>query len=95
MKIIYIHSHEAWHRFPETVRSLIIKSGAVKVAELGAGANPTLPLGYIQECGLEYTLIDISEAELIKAPEGYQKIVADVGSNQFKVNKQFDIIGRI
>lgn len=92
MKATYLHSQTVWHGFPETIRSLIRESGAVRIAEIGAGANPTLPLDYVHAQGLDYTLIDISEAELAKAPEGYTKVVADAGGAQFPVEGPFDFI---
>lgn len=92
MKITFVHSQVAWHGFQETIQSLIRNSGAVKIAEFGAGANPALSMDYIREHGLRYTLIDISETELAKAPEGYEKVVADAGSPQFPVQEPFDFI---
>ena len=92
MKTVYVHSQNVWHGFSKNIRDLIHDSGAVRIAEVGAGANPTLPLDYIREQGLDYTLIDISETELAKAPEGYLKVVADAGSRAFPVEGPFDFI---
>jgi SAM-dependent methyltransferase len=92
VKIVYVHSQAAWHGFSGTIRCLIRDSRSVRIAEVGAGANPTLPLDYVREQGLDYTLIDISEAELAKAPAGYHKIVADAGSPGLMLQDQFDFI---
>jgi SAM-dependent methyltransferase len=48
------------------------------VCEVGAGANPALDLEYICDRGLRYCIMDVSEEELAKAPDGYHKIVADI-----------------
>jgi len=92
VKIVYVHSQDAWHGFPETIRGLIRDSRSLRIAEIGAGANPTLPLAYVREQGLDYTLIDISEAELAKAPDGYRKVVADAGSPGLTLPEPFDFI---
>ncbi len=92
MKIVYVHSQDAWHGFPETIRGPIRACRSLRIAEIGAGANPTLPLDYVQAQGLDYTLIDISEAELAKAPDGYRKVVADAGSPGLTLPDLFDFI---
>ena len=48
------------------------------ICEIGGGANPLLALETVQEHRSEYTILDISVEELAKAPDGYQKVVADI-----------------
>lgn len=48
------------------------------VCELGAGANPSLEIEFLDEHRLECLVVDISETELAKAPPGYSTLVADV-----------------
>lgn len=70
----------AWAGYAGYVQDRILRSGARRVLELGGGANPLLPLGFVQQHGLEYTVLDISETELAKAPAGYRKVCGDIGS---------------
>lgn len=92
LKTVYVHVYDAWGPYPEIIRALIRGTGAIRIAEVGAGANPTLPSDFIQAEGLDVTLIDISEAELTKAPAGYRKVVADAGSLDFPLEDQFDFV---
>jgi len=51
------------------------------VADLGGGANPLLDLPFVQAHELEYSVIDISPAELAKHPDAYRSVVADLCSH--------------
>jgi SAM-dependent methyltransferase len=48
------------------------------IADIGGGANPLLDDALIRENGIEYTMLDISQVELEKAPAHYRKIQVDV-----------------
>ena len=63
-------------RFGKDLKSLAMRSDVKKICDIGGGANPLLSLDFINEHGLDYTVIDIDEEELAKAPDEYQpKIV--------------------
>jgi SAM-dependent methyltransferase len=83
---------EAWDRHSDTVRLLIERHVLKRVCEVGGGANPALPLSYVQERGLTYAILDISAAELEKAPTGYRKIVMDICSADAPVEDAFDLV---
>lgn len=51
-----------------------------------------LSADYINEKNLDYSLLDISELELNKAPENYKKILADIASPHFKLDTKFDLV---
>lgn len=76
--IDYGLTDDAWAGFAERVRQLIAAHGCRTVCEIGGGANPTLPLSFVQQHGLDYVIIDISAVELAKAPAGYRTRVQDV-----------------
>ena len=50
------------------------------VADIGGGANPLLDRAFIEESEVDYSLLDISETELDKAPGYYKKIQVDVAA---------------
>lgn len=79
-RIHYTTSDGVWERYCGFVQDAIVRSGARRVLELGGGANPTLPLEFIERHGLEYTVLDISPVELAKAPVAYRKVCCDIGS---------------
>lgn len=64
--------------FRAEVWEALKRTGNGAVCDLGGGANPLIPLDVLGAQGLEYTVLDISEAELQKADGGYTKVVADV-----------------
>lgn len=90
--ITYGASADAWGGHLDYVRQLIQETGARSVLELGGGANPALPLAEVQEKGLDYTVLDISQIELDKAPAGYHKLQGDLASPLIGVDTQYDFI---
>lgn len=90
--VTYAHSMLVWDDYRRAVGELIERSGARRIAEMGGGANPLLPLSYIAERRLEYTVLDISPAELAKAPNGYRKVVADVAAPRLDPPGEFDFV---
>lgn len=78
--IHYAVTKGAWAGYVDYVQDKILRSGAQRVLELGGGANPLLPMEFARRHGVEYTVLDISQAELAKAPAGYRKVCGDIGS---------------
>lgn len=76
--ITYGLSRDAWESFDSVLRRLIEQHSAIRICEVGGGASPALPLQYLASRGLVYTVLDVSPAELEKAPAGYNKVVADI-----------------
>jgi SAM-dependent methyltransferase len=83
---------EAWQCHATTLRRLIEEHRARAVCEIGGGANPALPLSFARERGIDYTILDISPAELDKAPPGYRKVPADICSTELQLTEQFDFV---
>jgi SAM-dependent methyltransferase len=63
---------------PGYLKDWIRELGAASVADIGGGANPLLDEGFVAQNGLTYSLLDISDSELAKAPSYYRKIQADM-----------------
>ena len=74
--ISYRPSEEARTGYEAFLQRIIETRGIRTVCDIGGGANPALPLAYIRQHNLEYTVLDISESELQKAPPEYHKIAA-------------------
>lgn len=64
--------------------------GFTRIVEIGAGANPTLSADFVASRGIEYTLLDISQSELDKAPVGYLKVCADICGDAPLLRRQYD-----
>lgn len=90
--ISYARSDQAWGGFRDYVDSWLGKSGGKNVLEVGGGANPMIPLETLRERGLRYSVLDIAQTELDKAPAGYNKICADISSPNLKLDEQFDFV---
>jgi SAM-dependent methyltransferase len=56
----------------------LMSTGVTQFCDLGAGANPVVPLSKVNELGLEYVIFDRSREELDKAPTGYNSFVGDI-----------------
>lgn len=89
-QIRYCLSDNVWEDVIPDILRLIESRGFARVVEIGAGANPTLPADFVASRGIVYTLLDISQAELDKAPAGYLKICADICGGELVPEAQYD-----
>jgi len=92
MDICYKDSLEAWDNYHQFLHDLILRHKPEKICEIGAGANPAIHLDFIHTQGIEYTIIDISQDELDKAPQGYIKVCADITSDEIKLENSYDFV---
>lgn len=90
-KIAYGLSRDAWQNVVPKLEQIIKMRGVRRVIELGGGANPTFSLDFVVENNLEYTLLDISQTELDKAPNGYAKVRADICAEDFDIPGGYDL----
>ena len=67
-----------FERTPGFLEDYIKLYGSRCVADIGGGANPMLPQDFIAQNGIDYTVIDLSQEELAKAPASYHKICVDI-----------------
>jgi SAM-dependent methyltransferase len=77
---------EVWAHvdFTRALRARAAALGGGRVCELGGGARPALEPEFLQQHGLSCLVVDVSEAELEKAPSGYETLLGDVSSPQFR-----------
>lgn len=93
MAVIYKHTDEGWKQYGNFLIDLVINKNLKKICEIGGGANPSLPLAFIKEHQLDYTILDISSEELTKASEGYNKILCDITSdNVGQLTNDYDLV---
>ena len=95
MTVSFALSAPRCHDFRGFLEAWIEHSGAVCVADLGGGANPLLSSAYVARRGLEYTVIDISQAELDKGPREVHKLCLNLGAREFPwedERPQFDLV---
>ena len=88
--IRYGLSSDAWQNVVPRLEAIIERYPIRRVIEVGGGANPTFSREFIERHGLEYTLLDISQDELDKAPEGYEKVCADICARDFSAVGGYD-----
>jgi len=90
--VSYGYYHEAWSEHANTLRALIEQNKVSRVCEVGGGANPLLPLDYLRARNIEYTILDVSQEELDKAPSDYRKVVADICDSNIRGLGKFDLV---
>jgi SAM-dependent methyltransferase len=92
MDITFLHSDNEWNEYSAFVQRLVQEQAARKICDVGGGANPVLPLQFINENQLDCTILDISSAELEKAPCGYKKLIQDIEAQNSVPTAQFDLV---
>ena len=88
----YLNTDSVWDGFPRLAANRIRQSGARRILEIGAGANPTFKLDELSGSDTDYTLLDISNDELRKAPSGYKTVIADIGAPDLRLERQYDFV---
>ncbi len=91
-RIAYAPARTAWDNYHRELVELIERHDVRSVCEVGGGANPALAPDEVARRQLDYTLLDVDERELAKAPEGYQKLRADVCMLPRELAGRFDLV---
>jgi len=73
-----IDNYPGWERAPAYLEQQILQRRLRRIADLGGGAHPMLPESVIRVRRLQYCVLDISAAELAKAPPYCDKIQIDI-----------------
>jgi SAM-dependent methyltransferase len=71
-------NYPGWAKAPAFLKQMIVDLRATSVADIGGGANPMLDRDFVKQSGIEYSLLDISQEELDKAPDYYRKFRVDL-----------------
>lgn len=91
-QITYLLSQNEWGEYSAFVQNLVLQHRARAICDIGGGANPVLPLEFIEGQHLDCTVLDISAEELEKAPKGYKKLVQDMEAENFSQLGGFDFV---
>jgi SAM-dependent methyltransferase len=67
----------AWKQFKTTVLTLAEQSGSRRILEIGGGRRPLFSVDEVQQYRFDYTINDVDQQELERAPEGYRKACFD------------------
>ena len=73
-----IDNFPGWERANAFIQAEIERRSATRIADIGGGANPLLTRDFVERRAVRYTVIDISQAELDKAPNYCRKVRADL-----------------
>lgn len=92
MRIKFHTGEEAWKGYDSYLEELAFRPHIKRVCEIGGGANPALPVDFVERHGLQYTILDVSTEELAKAPDKYSKIQADITSMEFESAGGYDLV---
>lgn len=92
MTVRYGLSHNADEQFRQTLFKLAESVSGGRVCEIGGGANPALPIDLVERLELDYTIVDVSQEELAKAPNEYRKVCADITQPDHNIQGSFDLI---
>jgi SAM-dependent methyltransferase len=69
------------------------EDGVRSVCDIGGGANPLLSPEAVGAAGIErYVVLDVSPEELAKAPDRYEKVVADITRDDLGSLGRFDLV---
>ena len=93
MRTTYALTQPCCAGFEQFLRDYLVRDRPTRVADLGGGANPLLDPACIHRFQLDYTVLDISQAELDKAPAGYRTVQADLAAPGFRWERPgFDLV---
>jgi SAM-dependent methyltransferase len=85
-------TEEAYDGFVGLLQRLIEENEFKRILDVGGGAQPMLPLEYVEEKNLTYTVLDVSGEELAQAPREYRKIVADIAGPKGQIEEVYDFV---
>ena len=90
--ILYAKSVEGWRGYRALLENLIDTHHLKTLCDVGGGVNPVLRTDFISSRQLDYTILDISERALSKAPIEYKKIAQDITQKNLSISQKFDLV---
>src|ERR1035437_487212 len=93
MIIRYGFFKNGWDGFYGVLEELILRLDAKRVLEVGGGGvHQSLSREFVELNRIQYTLLDISNEQLAKAPKQYLKVQADIGSRTLALAGEYDVV---
>lgn len=90
--VSYADSNDCGKRFENILTDIIVNNSLKSVCDIGGGANPVFDLEFHEKNELIYTLLDISQVELDKAPTHYNKVFADITNASRLPDNEWDLV---
>jgi len=93
MIIRYGYFKDGWNDFYGVLEDLIRRFDAKRVLEVGGGGiHQSLSKEFVELNRVQYTLLDISNEQLAKAPKQYTKVQGDIGSSDLALAGEYDVV---
>ena len=86
------HAFDLTERYDEYLLELIEGLRPGRVCDIGGGRNPRLSRDSVESFKIDYTLLDISQEELDRAPDQYNKVCVDIGDKEFDIDQKYDLV---
>ena len=89
-----VDNFEGWEKALGAISKIALSANSRNILEIGAGANPTLPVSFIKTHGIDYTTNDISSEELLKAAPDYKRLCFDFseGTPPDELKGKYDLV---
>lgn len=91
-KFVYGLSTDAWDDYRRILQDFGQSAAGNSWCEVGGGANPEFDSVEIRNMGLNYSIVDISENELRKAPPDVGKICSDISGGEADFGGEYDLV---
>src|SRR3954469_5584917 len=83
---------DALHGYEETLRSIVGGYAHADLLELGGGRWPSFRLSQFPDTVNSYTVNDVSDEELSRLPQGYDKACFDVVGDASAFQGRYDVV---
>jgi SAM-dependent methyltransferase len=91
-RVSYADWYTGLSEYRQRVLDLLEREKPATVCDVGGGAQPSLTRTEVEDNGVEYTLLDISQVELDKAPAEYVKVCLDVNAPLPAGHQRYDLV---
>jgi SAM-dependent methyltransferase len=91
---VVLNNHFIWSfdNYKDTILKIASKTEKKSLFEIGGGRFPLFSIDEINEYDYDYTINDISQRELDKAPHGIGKVCFDISKPLNKSHRTYDFI---
>ncbi len=92
VRIRYGKTESAYDGYPDFLRGIVKANQFVSILDIGGGAHPLFSIEYVATEKLVYTLLDISDDELARAPAAYTKLQMDISARDVSFTEDYDFV---
>jgi SAM-dependent methyltransferase len=91
-RVRFGRTEDAYDGFSTLLKDVIDNFDCRQILDVGGGAQPQLSEAELAVGSLDYTVMDISEAELAHAPDTYKKVVMDIAGDMVSCVGRYDLV---